>query len=199
MNWKAAADAVRWNIQPFIDGRYRPSAAVDYFHTVNPATETHLCRAPAGNAGDIDEAVTVARRRFDDGCWSGLAPIRRAEVLLKLADLFVKHKAELALLDTLEMGKPIQAALHDAEKLAASYLRVAAGFADKLVGQSAPMFDGTVAFNTYEPRGVPIPRDRGSVARRDQDIAGRSERTRNRLSRTAEEKTGFSCQLDATS
>ena len=73
---------------------------------------------------------------------------------MKWADLIVQHKEEIALLDTIEMGKPIQAALYDAETLAPLYLRAWAGFADKLLGASAPISGGTVAFNTYEPRGV---------------------------------------------
>lgn len=154
MSWKESASAVRWNIHPFIDGRYRPSTSTEFFDNINPATEIVLCRVPVGNAADIDEAVRVARQRFDDGCWSELPPARRAEVLFRLANLIVAHKAELALLDTLEMGKPIQAALYDAERFAPMLLRSWAGFADKLVGASAPISGGTLSFNTYEPRGV---------------------------------------------
>src|SRR5260370_30280493 len=115
MNWREAAAAVRWNVQPFIDGRYRPSVSTERVDNINPATETPLCRVPVGDASDIDEAVRVARRRFNEGCWSELPPVLRAEVLIKFTDLIIEHKAELALLDTLEMGKPIQAALYDAE------------------------------------------------------------------------------------
>lgn len=154
MNWKTAAAAVKWNLQPFIDGRYRPSTATETFDNVNPATETSLCRPSVGNAADIDEAVRIARQRFNDGCWSELPPARRVEVLLKLADLIVRHKAELALLDTLEMGKPIQAALADAEVYAPRLLRSWAGFADKLLGASAPLGASTLSLNVYEPRGV---------------------------------------------
>jgi acyl-CoA reductase-like NAD-dependent aldehyde dehydrogenase len=154
MNWKESAAAVRWNIQPFIDGRYRSSAAREFVDNVNPATERPLCQMPAGDEADINEAVRIARRRFDGGCWSELSPARRVHVLLKLADLVVTHKAELALLDTLEMGKPIQASLIDAETLAPNMLRTFAGFADKLLGSSAPLSAQTLSFNTFEPRGV---------------------------------------------
>src|ERR1700722_13517820 len=110
MKWKDTAAAIPWNINPFIDGRYRSSNSTEFFDNLNPATETILCRVPAGNAEDIDEAVRVGRKRFDDGCWSQLPAVKRAEILLKLADLLIKHKDELAILDSLEMGKPIQAA-----------------------------------------------------------------------------------------
>lgn len=154
MNWTESAAAVRWNIQPFIDGRYRPSSATDRFDNVNPATEMVLCQVSTGSAADVDEAVRVARKRFNEGCWSQLPPGRRAEILVKLADLIVAHKAQLALLDTLEMGKPIQASLFDAEKFAARLLRSWAGFADKLLGISAPSIGSALSFTMYEPRGV---------------------------------------------
>jgi acyl-CoA reductase-like NAD-dependent aldehyde dehydrogenase len=154
MNWKGKAASVRWNIQPFINGRYRPSSSTEFFDNINPATEECLCRVPVGNAADIGEAVRIARQRFDDGCWSEMPPARRVEILLKLADLIVQHRAEIALLDTLEMGKPIQAALYDAETIAPWLLRSWAGFADKLFGASAPITSGTLSFNVYEPRGV---------------------------------------------
>lgn len=154
MNWRAAADAVRWNIQPFINGRYRPSTSTELFDNINPATEKTLCQAPVGSAADIDETVRIARQRFNEGCWSELPPVRRAAVLLKLADLVIERKAELALLDTLEMGKPIQSSLIDAGTFAPHHLRVCAGFADKLLGVSAPLDARTLSFNTFEPRGV---------------------------------------------
>lgn len=113
-----------------------------------------LCRSPVGTLEDVDRAVRVARKRFNDGCWSDLPPARRAEVLSKLADLIVSNKHEIALLDCLQMGKPIQAAIFDAEILSAQYLRGWAGFSDKLFGASAPLQSNTVTFNAYEPRGV---------------------------------------------
>ena len=154
MNWKEKARGLTWNIQPFIGGRYRPSRSTQTFETVNPATERVICRVPVGDSDDIDEAVRVARERYDDGSWSELPPRRRAEILCKLAELMVQHKAEIALLDSLEMGKPIQAALWDAEQYAPMLLRSWASFADKLVGESSPIARGPMILNTYEPRGV---------------------------------------------
>jgi acyl-CoA reductase-like NAD-dependent aldehyde dehydrogenase len=113
-----------------------------------------LCQSPRGDASDIDDAVGVARKRFNDGCWSELAPAKRIEVLLRLADLMVERREELALLDTLEMGKPIQFSLSDAGTFGPSVLRSCAGFADKLLGASTFAGSRTLSFNTYEPRGV---------------------------------------------
>lgn len=155
MNWQESANSLSWNIQPFIDGDYRPSSSTECVDNINPANETSLCRFAVGSAADVHEAVRIARVRFDDGCWSELSIERRAEILFKLANLVVRHKAELALLDTLEMGKPIRASLDDAEY--AAPLRVhswVAGLSDKLLGVTTPMSSRSVAFNMYEPRGV---------------------------------------------
>jgi acyl-CoA reductase-like NAD-dependent aldehyde dehydrogenase len=154
LNWVQAADAIRWNIRPFVNGRYSSSSSKELFDNVNPANETILCRVPVGSPADVDAAVEVARERFNEGCWSKLPPTRRATILMKLADLIVEHKEEIALLDCVEMGKPIQVALYDAETYAPNLLRSWATFADKLVGETAPLNTGTLMFNVYEPRGV---------------------------------------------
>lgn len=154
MSWKDLASEIKWNITPFIDGRYHPSNSSQLIDNINPATELLLCRFAIGDASDIDEAVQVARQRFEDGCWSNLSPEHRAATLARLADLIAEHKSELALLDTLEMGKPIQAALYDAGHIAPGLLRSWAGFADKLLGSSAPLSSRVLSFNTFEPRGV---------------------------------------------
>src|SRR5579859_2148572 len=152
-NWNEQAATVNWNIQPFINGRFRRSCSKEFFDNINPATETILSRVPAGNDADVDAAVSNGRQRFNEGCWSELPSSRRAEILLRLADLVVQHKAELALLDTLEMGKPIKAAVQDADRVAIQ-LRSWAGLADKLLAASTPLSARTLSFNTYEPRGV---------------------------------------------
>lgn len=154
MSWTARASAFNWNVQPFIDGRYRSSASQASIDNINPATETSLCQIPAGDAADVDLAVSAARRSFEDGRWSGLPPGRRAQILVRLADLIVQHKAEIALADCLEMGKPIQQALQDAEQFAAWSLRSWAGFATKLLGSCAPLDSRALTLNAYEPRGV---------------------------------------------
>ncbi len=154
MSWTERAAAVSWQVEPFVDGRYRASTTTETYENVNPATETVLCEVTQGSAEDVDEAVRVARARFEDGSWSAMPPARRAAILLALADLMVEHKAEIGLLDSLEMGKPIQAALHDAGEFGPGLLRSWAGFADKLVGSSAPLGPSTVTLNVYQPRGV---------------------------------------------
>ena len=154
MNWRQAAASKSWKIQPFIDGRYRPSRSSSVFNNVNPASESVLCTVSIGDESDVNAAVAAARARFEDGSWSELPPPRRAEALLRLADLIVARADDLALSDALEMGKPIREALTEARVYAPGVLRGYVGFADKLLGATAPLDNFTLSFNTYEPRGV---------------------------------------------
>jgi len=154
MNWREAASKLRWRIEPYVGGDYCASVTSEIFETVNPADETVLSTAPIGSLADVDAAVCAARQCFEDGCWSEISAARRGDALAKLADLLVENKVEIALLDTLEMGKPIQASLHDAEFYAPLVLRSWAALADKLLGSSVTPDARTVSLNTYQPRGV---------------------------------------------
>lgn len=154
MDWETKARAVKWNVHPFVGGTYRRSTSTKQFSHINPATEAPSYSAPVGSVDDIDVAVDVARRRFNDGCWSGLSISRRAEILGRLADLIETHQEELALLDSLEMGKPIQAALYDARQFAPSLLRNWARLAENLLGKSTPIRSQRMSFASFEPRGV---------------------------------------------
>jgi len=97
----------RLRTQAFIDGDFRPAASGATFATENPATGETITEVTAGDATDIDAAVSAARRSFDDGRWSRLAPADRKKVLLRFADLIEANTDELATLDALEAGKPI--------------------------------------------------------------------------------------------
>ena len=154
MNWKYAEQDVKWEIKPFIDGAYRNSTSTNTFDNINPATDDVLCQIAEGSAEDIDQAVQVARQRFDEGCWSGLTPSARKIILVRFADLIVEYKNSIALLDTLEIGKPISAALTDVSSFAAGIMRETAELTDKLYGSTAPMSASSLSFNVYEPRGV---------------------------------------------
>jgi acyl-CoA reductase-like NAD-dependent aldehyde dehydrogenase len=153
-SWHSKAASVDWDVRPFIDGEYRDPAADATYEDIDPATESALCEVSVGDARDIGAAVASARRCFEGGAWWEQSPAMRAEVLLKLADLIDEHQEELAILDCLEMGKPIQAALSDAGLGATTLLKSWAGAAEHLLGQSLPLTPGTAGFSAWEPRGV---------------------------------------------
>ena len=103
----AIATTPTFRTDAFIDGAFRPALTGERFATENPATGQLLAEVAAGDAADIDLAVRAARRAFDDGRWSRRSPAERKAVLLRLADLIEANAEELAMLDSLEAGKPI--------------------------------------------------------------------------------------------
>jgi len=103
----AVAARTRFRTQVFIDGAFRDPASGETFSTENPATGEVIAEIAAGDAADIDAAVRAARRAFDDGRWSRMAPADRKKALLRFADLLEANTDELATLDSLEAGKPI--------------------------------------------------------------------------------------------
>jgi acyl-CoA reductase-like NAD-dependent aldehyde dehydrogenase len=153
-SWRSQAEAIRWNVRLFVDGEYRDSAADGTYNTIDPATEAPLCEAPVGDPGDVERAVSSARRCVSTGAWSACPLARRGEVMQKLADLIVEHKSELALLDCLEVGQPIQAALWEIDILVPALLGSWATAVERMVSDSLPLTPSTLAFNTLEPRGV---------------------------------------------
>jgi acyl-CoA reductase-like NAD-dependent aldehyde dehydrogenase len=145
---------INWKIEPFVDGTYAPSDASESFENTSPATEEVLCKVPVGSAQDIDRAVRVARQRFEQGIWSDLGPDERKAVLLRFADLISVHKNDLALMDSLEMGKPLSAARFEAGIYGTQVVRSAAELTDKVCGVLTPSEPRSLAYNLFEPRGV---------------------------------------------
>jgi gamma-glutamyl-gamma-aminobutyraldehyde dehydrogenase len=140
--------------EAFIDGRFRAAVSGRRFPTENPATGATLAEIAAGDAKDIDAAVIAARRAFDDGRWSGLAPTRRREILLKLADLLEAHLEELAMLDALEAGKPITDCRTVDLPDTIRTFRWYAEAADKMFGSISPTGPEALGLIVREPLGV---------------------------------------------
>ena len=97
----------------FINGEYTAAAENETFETVDPVTQAPLAKIARGKSVDIDRAVSAARGVFERGDWSLSSPAKRKAVLNKLADLMEAHAEELALLETLDTGKPIRHSLRD--------------------------------------------------------------------------------------
>jgi betaine-aldehyde dehydrogenase len=117
-----------------IDGR----EASDDGQTIERRSPAHgvvVTRVPRGRAGDARRAVAAARKAFDAGRWPHETASNRARVLLKVADLIDRDRETLAILDTLESGKPIARARGEIEG-AADIWRYAASLARELSGES---------------------------------------------------------------
>ena len=117
-----------------IDGAWQAAADGALLDVINPSDGEIIARAAAGGAADIDDAVGAARHAFDRGPWSQMKPAVRARLLWTLADLIDRHADELALLETLNTGKPLKAARAFDVTMAAEALRYNAGWCTKLEG-----------------------------------------------------------------
>ena len=153
-NWQALADGLKINTQAFIDGKYVDAASGKTFDCISPIDGRSLGRVAEGETEDIERAVIAARRSFDSGAWSEAKPTYRKKVLLKFAQLIEQHGDELALLESLDMGKPVTDAR--SVDIAASIRCMAwTGEAlDKVYGEVAATGPGELGLVTREPLGV---------------------------------------------
>ncbi|WP_295947901.1 aldehyde dehydrogenase family protein [uncultured Bartonella sp.] len=101
------ADKLKFPTNAFIDDAFVNSVAGDRFVTRNPATGQELATIANCHSEDVDIAVKAARKSFDNGVWRKRTPLERKLILLKFADLLEKHSEELAVLESLDSGKPV--------------------------------------------------------------------------------------------
>ncbi|WP_003273374.1 aldehyde dehydrogenase family protein, partial [Ralstonia solanacearum] len=94
--------------QAFIDGAFVCSVSGNTFQTTNPATGEVLAEIAACDARDVDIAVARAKAAFEDGRWHRRSPGQRKATLLRFADLLEQHAHELAVMESLDSGKPIR-------------------------------------------------------------------------------------------
>ena len=152
--WRERAAALKPRSGVFIDGRFVPSASGATFDNINPATGRSLGAIAAGDTLDVDRAVASARAAFRRGSWAHQEPRARKRVLLKFAELILANKDELALLETLDTGKPIGDSLAVDIPAAANCIRWYAEAVDKIYDEVAPTGPRTLATITREPMGV---------------------------------------------
>ena len=137
-----------------IDGKPWHAKGGKTYSAVNPATNQLLAEVTACQAEDVDEAVQSARQAFDSGIWSECPLSQRKAVLRKLAALMLEHCEELALLESVSMGKPVLDACHIDIPGAAHVIDWYAESIDKIYDEVAPTRPGTLATITREPVGV---------------------------------------------
>jgi betaine-aldehyde dehydrogenase len=136
----------------FIDGE-RVASSGETEPVLNPATGEELARAPISTAEDVDRAVLAARRAFAG--WSNTTPAQRSQALLALADVVEEHGEEIARLEALNAGKPIEAVRGDEIPVMADNLRFFAGAARCLEGRAAGEYmEGYTSFTRREAVGV---------------------------------------------
>ena len=138
----------------FINGRWVDSVSGKTFDTLNPATEDVITSVAEGDSADIDLAVSAAREAFENGPWKKTDARDRGRILLKIADLIEKNKNELALLDTLDNGKPINETTNADIPLVIDCFLYYAGWADKVHGETIPVRGEFFNYTLRESVGV---------------------------------------------
>lgn len=150
----AIADTLNLPTGAFIDGKSCEVASGASFETVNPATGAVIANIASCGEADVDLAVSKAREAFDDGRWSKMHPADRKKTIIKLCKLIRRHAHELAVLESLESGKPIQEVETVDVPETLHCLEWHAETADKIYDQVAPVGDDAVAMVVREPIGV---------------------------------------------
>jgi len=138
----------------FIDGKFQAARSKKTFASINPATGKTIAEIAACDAKDVDFAVKKAREAFDDGRWSRLHPAGRKEVLIRLARLMKRNRHELAVMESIDSGKPVlDCETIDLEETLHCLIWHAEAV-DKIYDQSAPVGDDAIAIVVREPVGV---------------------------------------------
>ncbi|MDA0678901.1 MAG: aldehyde dehydrogenase [Proteobacteria bacterium] len=154
--WHAVAAREIENVETrlFINGDYVDSRSGGRFDTVNPANREVIAAMSFADANDVDAAVQSARKAFRSGSWSRMAPRQRMSVLYRYAQLIEENSEQLAVLDTLDMGKPISDMLGIDIPAVAETIRFMAEYIDKMEGSVTNTESGVMHFVLREPIGV---------------------------------------------
>src|SRR3984885_2618335 len=153
-SWHARARAVRPVGLAVINGALAAARSGATFDCVSPIDGRVLAAVAACDTPDIDAAVAAARAAFDRGDWADRSPAERKRVLLRFADLVEQATLELALLETLDVGKPIRDSISVDVAATVRCLRWYAEAIDKIYDQVAPTGPNSLALVTREPMGV---------------------------------------------
>ncbi|ASI92796.1 aldehyde dehydrogenase [Vibrio mediterranei] len=154
MTWHDKAEALSFRTQAFINGHFVDSVSGDTFEIINPATGHLLAHVARCTDKDVELAVNAARQAFESRVWCGLPPAERKAILLNYAKLIDEHKEEFALLESLDMGKPISDAMGYDAPATARCIQWNAEAIDKVYDEVAPVTEGALALVTHEALGV---------------------------------------------
>ena len=154
IDWTQRARELRPPRGLFVGGEEREAVTGAWRPVHTPRDGAHLVDMAWADETDTDAAVAEARRAFDHGLWPRMAARERGEVLLRFAALIEAHRDEIALLVTLEMGKPIRNAWEIELRALIHCLQFYGGLADKVMGEIPPTVAGHLALVTSEPAGV---------------------------------------------
>ncbi|SDI09452.1 gamma-glutamyl-gamma-aminobutyraldehyde dehydrogenase [Pseudomonas delhiensis] len=153
-DWEARASQLRIEGRAFIDGQYLDAADGATFDCISPVDGRLLAKVASCDAADAERAVQSARAAFESGAWSQQAPAARKAVLVRFAELLEAHAEELALLETLDMGKPIGDSLNVDLPGAVDSIRWSGEAIDKVYDEVAATPRDQLGLVTREAVGV---------------------------------------------
>ena len=136
-----------------INNEWRASSSGKTMEVVNPATEEVIAEVPAADSADVDAAVAAARAALD-GPWGRMSARERGRLVSKLADRLLERADEVARLETLHNGKPINESRQIEIPAAAECFEYYAGWADKVMGETIPVKGNHLTYTLREPIGV---------------------------------------------
>ncbi|MGN0495451.1 MAG: aldehyde dehydrogenase family protein [Lachnospiraceae bacterium] len=139
---------------PFVNGQYIDPDSHNFIKKISSVTGESLPDLYACNSQDVDHAVKIAKKSYDDGVWSRIEPKERKEVMLKLADLMEEHALELATLDTYETGRAFRNYVYDSIPKAIEAIRYFAEAVDKLYDKAITPREESFCVVVREPLGV---------------------------------------------
>jgi gamma-glutamyl-gamma-aminobutyraldehyde dehydrogenase len=153
-DWTRLARELVPRTEIFIDGKYRAALSGATFDSINPATGELIAEVSSAEAHDVDAAVASGRAAFESGVWSRTSASHRKRVMQRLAELITDNAQELALLDSMDMGKLVAEAYAVDVPSAADLFAFYGEAIDKRGGEIAPTEPGNLALVTREPLGV---------------------------------------------
>ena len=151
--YKSLGASLDFPQSPFIDGKYYKGSG-ELLATLNPSTGKELTSITTANDKDVDLAVEKAREAFDQGRWCRLHPSERKDILIKLCKLLTRNQKELAVMESLDSGKPIRDCVQIDLPETIHTIKWHAELIDKIYDQTAPSGDDALSIILREPIGV---------------------------------------------
>ena len=152
--YEKVAQSLTYNTKALINGKLVDAASGKTFDTVNPANGKVITSIASCGTEEVEEAVKVARAAFDSGKWSRIAPEERKKMLFKFADLIEQNATELAVMESIDSGKPICDTVEGDVPETVECFRFAAEAIDKINDEITPTNGDSLCLVRREPIGV---------------------------------------------
>jgi len=138
--------------QQYIHGRYHASTSGEHFETINPATGEVIATVEHAGQAELDAAIESAKK--GQKIWAAMSPVERGRILKKAAELLRENNEELARLEVLDTGKPLQEAICVDIETGADVIEYYAGLTDKIQGEHQDLGNGNFFYTRREPLGI---------------------------------------------